>query len=382
MYDNINLTGGSNRMSIIDKKLKKLLDRINSSPTEIKKINLSEYRELLEFPIEIKSCKVVSEIDISFSGIEKLPEFFYSFTSLKKVNFIGCKNLIIDYSKICGLKKLEEISIYVKSTDNITKLLECLGQLSIKKLVINGEVETIPNAIEKLENLLVFEIFSTKVKTLPLSISRLTKLKSIKIWQSIFSPKSPYVDLELEEIFNVLSKCKKLKEVDLTSNNITVLPDNINQLEQIKKLLLKKNGIIEVNTKLFDLTQLEYLDLSVNQISLLPYEISKLINLKCLLINANWKNNINIINLLENIENFTQLKELNLSSCQIELVLPDNMKQLQKLLFLDLDNNNLTEFPNVLYKLKSLKKIRFGKGIFTEEIKQFSNIRDDVKIIV
>ena len=116
----------------------------------------------------------------------------------------------------------------------------------------------------------------------------------------------------------------------------------INLLENLKHLILYKNP--EIYSSICNLTNLETLQLSRNNIKIIPKEISKLINLK------NLKLNHNSITEMSNICVLTNLKMLNLFHNKIKEI-PDEIDNLKSLECLLLGNNPITKISFNFEKL-------------------------------
>jgi hypothetical protein len=78
-----------------------------------------------------------------------------------------------------------------------------------------------------------------------------------------------------------------LRELVLTNNNITVLPDSIGNLKELVYLDLANNGIEYLPESIGELGELGHLDLSENNLQRLPDSFSKLVELEHLDLSGN-----------------------------------------------------------------------------------------------
>ena len=153
---------------------------------------------------------------------------------------------------------------------------------------------------------------------------------------------------ETEELLQIIEKAatERWTELDLSGRELTVLPPEIGQLTQLKKLILGKYELDEDG---------DILSFIGNEISALPAEIGLLTQLEELQIFAN-----QLTNLPTEIAQLTNLQTLNLGSNQLSSI-PAEIFQLTNLQELDLCGNELTVLPPQIGKLTQLKKLVLGK---------------------
>ena len=108
----------------------------------------------------------------------------------------------------------------------------------------------------------------------------------------------------------------KLSKLDLSNNQISIIPDSIAQLSNLSKLSLGGNKISVIPDALTQLSSLTWIDLNTNQIRIIPESIAQLLN----------------------------LLSLNLSYNQI-VIIPESITQLSNLKKLILENNLITNVP-------------------------------------
>lgn len=147
-----------------------------------------------------------------------------------------------------------------------------------------------------------------------------------------------------DELFDLTS----LTELSLSNNSIAELPEDISKLTNLKKLVLRFNKLTSLPAKLFELKNLEVLDVSGNMLSEVP----------------------------ESISAFSELRELHISDNSI-LGLPTSFRRLKKLEILYFRYGVIKDIPNEIFRLKQLKELFLDANGITEipdKIKLLSNL--------
>ena len=151
---------------------------------------------------------------------------------------------------------------------------------------------------------------------------------------------------------------KNLKKLNLSNNNIKIIPKEIIELRNLELLDLSGNSINNFFSKLCSLKKLQVLNLNNNKIKSIPRQINNLGNLKNLQI-ANNK----ISKLPEEIKYLTSLQKINLSKNSITNF-PTEILELKELKSIWLNGLELQNFPviEIVEFLTNLKSIYcFGK---------------------
>lgn len=151
-----------------------------------------------------------------------------------------------------------------------------------------------------------------------------------------------------------------LTKLLLSSNQLTVLSDDIRQLSALTTLDLHDNQLSSLPAALGELEQLQQLRLSHNQLSVLPVEVCVLKNLRSLTLQQNV-----LENLPEELGQLENLTELTLSNNRLKC-LPSSLGCLTFLQKLDLSHNLLTCLPDSLAKLASLKVLDCSNNQLTD----------------
>ncbi|MBE9041330.1 leucine-rich repeat domain-containing protein, partial [Oscillatoriales cyanobacterium LEGE 11467] len=156
---------------------------------------------------------------------------------------------------------------------------------------------------------------------------------------------------QLSSLPSEIGQLQNLSSLDLSNNQLSSLPFEIGQLQNLSSLDLRYNQLVSLPSEIDRLQNLSSLDLSHNQLGILPSEIGQLQNLWRLYLRNN-----QLIRLPPEIGQLQNLSRLDLSHNQLGS-LPSEIDQLQNLSKLDLDNNPLPIPPEILKKCYWPKKI-------------------------
>ena len=142
------------------------------------------------------------------------------------------------------------------------------------------------------------------------------------------------------ELFSLTS----LIALDLSCNQLTVLPPAISRLKNLEQLNLCNNRFTALPPELFQLEKLTALGLSELQLTALPPEIAQLKNLTVLYLHQN-----QLAALPPELFQLTHLRELVLWSNQLT-TLPPEICQLSELTHLDVSSNPIVSPPQEIIK--------------------------------
>jgi Leucine-rich repeat (LRR) protein len=146
----------------------------------------------------------------------------------------------------------------------------------------------------------------------------------------------------------------KITYLNLSYNQIEVIPPEIESFSQLQYLNLSHNRITIIVPEIENLFQLQKLLINDNQIEVIPPELVNLLQLRVLDIGYN---KIEII--LREIENLFQLQELNISSNNLQAIPPEigNLSQLQ---VLNIQGNRIQVIPPEIGNLSQLKVLHIS----------------------
>ena len=139
-----------------------------------------------------------------------------------------------------------------------------------------------------------------------------------------------------------------ITRLDLDSNHIAVLPDEIGALTKLKHLGLNFNKLTTLPPSIGSLTALKTLWLHGNKLTAVPTTIGGMTALTTLTLGGN-----ELVTLPDSIGELTGLETLSLNNNKLA-ILPDSIGQLTGLTKLYLNNNNLTRLPDSIVGLRNL----------------------------
>lgn len=153
---------------------------------------------------------------------------------------------------------------------------------------------------------------------------------------------------------------KNASKVYVSDQELSELPQNINDLEELTILRFSNNNIRSFPLSFSKLNTLEELYFGYNAIEALPYDMSNFYRLRVM---EGYVNNITFLP-----PSFTQmyrLENINLSFNNIYL-LPDEIDRLTALQVLDVRSNALSTLPDSITQLPELRHLDIGNNYITQ----------------
>ncbi|KAI4335337.1 hypothetical protein L6164_013991 [Bauhinia variegata] len=229
---------------------------------------------------------------------------------------------IADHERNKGFdeKKLEVVDLSGMSLDSLPN--PSLNLAIICKLDLsNNNLQNIPESLTaRLLNVMVLDVHSNQLRTLPNSIGCLFKLKLLNISGNL-----------IECLPKTIENCRALEELNANFNKLNRLPDTIGfELVNLKKLSVNSNKLAFLPHSVSHLTALRILDARLNCLRSLPDDLENLINLEILNVS----------------QNFQHLETL-----------PYSVGLLLSLVELDVSYNKIRSLPNSIGCLKKLQKL-------------------------
>ena len=357
-------------------------------------VDSNHSQQLSEIPENIGDLTNLESLDLSFNNITLIPDSLYKLKCLKYLNLSRNKLQRVP-AFISKMKFLKDIVVYANPfkelDDNLAfKTYPYNHQYNKDKeeyepivyaeniLVINNswleipiariieitrfnKVDTLrvesPEMLDKLLNSGSLKDF-LHIKCLDLTYShwlRKDKYDGYSISNHGYNDQS-----KIKEISDEIKYFQSLEELNLKSNRLESFPSGILELKKLKKLNLSSNNFTEL-PDLSNLSDLEFLDCSSNSISVVPESVFSLIKLKTLDLGFN---EIKLIS--DKISQLSGLESLLVCENELEF-LPTEFTALKNIVSLDLSGNPLKNHFEIITKLPKLKKVDISSNRNVDE---------------
>lgn len=299
------------------------------------------------YGIKIKNHKVAA-INLCGNALSgNFPSNLSVFTNLESLDFSN-NNLKGDISaSISGLNNLKSLSIndnfLTGDPSSTIASLSGLMELSLgHNLFVINDVNSL---LQNFPLLKILDISSLNLSEVPQNISSLTQLEVLNL-----------SDNQLKNGFGNLSSLSKLKELKLSGNQFSTIPSEIGNLSQLITLDLSRNFLAKnLEMPLSNLKNLEWLSLENNLLENLPNNIGSLTNL----IQINLGRNLLSGN-FSALLSLKKLQQLLLDHNLIKGDIPSEFFQLTDLQLLSLIGNNLSgNIPSKIPALTFIDDNRF-----------------------
>jgi Leucine-rich repeat (LRR) protein len=312
----------------------KAIDEEISSPEEITRLDLSN-RSLEELPESFGVLNKLLALNLATNRLDVLPESFAKLTNLSNLDIR--RNSFKVLPKLLSQLPIRSINASGNQLEDISILQSCL-RLRVLDLSANG-----------MGNLSQFLPIKNDLRTLNLSCNL------------------------IKDISGFVENLQSVERLNLSSNIIEEIPKNISELESIEEIDFSDNAIKTIADAFFDL-EVESVDLSSN--SLTHLHLHSLESLEKFVLDDNR------FEVLEIEDYFAPyLREFSCDSCNLKEFLlppteslellcyssnkiktiPTEVGQYNKLLQLDIDENEIEELPDSLANLVYLQTF-YAKG--------------------
>ncbi|KAK6131658.1 hypothetical protein DH2020_034672 [Rehmannia glutinosa] len=236
-----------------------------------------------------------------------------------------------DYDTNHNNNKLEIVDLSGMYLDSLP--IPPLNLAAISKLDLsNNNLQSIPESLTaRLLNVIILDVHSNQLKSLPNSIGCLTKLKVLNVSGNL-----------IQSLPRTIENCRSLEELNANFNKLIQLPETIGfELLNLKKLSVNSNKLVFLPHSTSHLTNLRVLDARLNCLQSLPSDLENLINLEILNISQNFQY---LATLPYSIGLLISLVELDVSYNKIT-ALPESIGCLKKLQKLSVEGNPLVSPP-------------------------------------
>ncbi len=342
------------------------------------RIQLDDNVKMLNSLIAVSDT--LTTITIQASQMKELPDAIRSFKNLKSLTLRRCRDLSLEdvVFKLKDLKNLQVLEIIFSEKKNLP---ENLGELrQIKTLNLNGnKISTLPASMSNMA-LVEINLFNNTPIQQNQAFEVLSKIKSLK--------RVNMGGCRIGDLGDNFGLMTQVEEIDLKTNDIAKLPSNLEEMKRLKRINLSNNikldpltifyelskiphlekatlnnvNLTEVSASIGTLKQIKILELQENPIVKVSSEIGNLENLEELHIGTRSSSfKCGLKTLPSELSKCNKLKVLNLKMSEIE-TLPTSFSALENLEHIDLSWNKFSKFPEFLIKLPRLKYLDVSRN--------------------
>lgn len=197
---------------------------------------------------------------------------------------------------------------------------------------------------------------------IPESIAKLRNLKELIL-----------NDNKLTTVPESLARLTNLTKLSLDGNLLETVPETITRLTGLTQLFLERNKLTTVPESITQLTNLVALGLGFNQLKTIPETIMRMASLTGVYLSHN-----QLTHVPESIKQLENLRVLFLSYNSIE-TFPEPITRLPRLTVLVYDDNHLTRVPDSITRLTNLEMLSLADNRLTEipeSITQMTNLTE------
>ncbi|KAI8577530.1 hypothetical protein K450DRAFT_251298 [Umbelopsis ramanniana AG] len=266
--------------------------------------------DLNQFPLEITSLKQLVKLSLAGNGLTYIPA---DVSKLRHLEWLSLSSNTLDDLpvELAKCKRLTHLDI---QKNRFKAIPNCIAQLYTLEVLLCQK-----NSISALKleafppSLLTLNMAFNLLEAVPLALYNLPNIQALILSSNLIT----HIPVEL--CLNNTS----LINLDLHTNKLGSIPQEISQLKHLRRLNIAINQITEVPASIGDLPRLEWLNVNDNQLTELP----------------------------DTIGNLRKLIKFGIVQNKLER-LPDSIGRLTQLAKLDMRRNQFRWLPGSLLKLR------------------------------
>ena len=315
----------------------------------------------------VTSPKEIKRLDMSGHALTELPKAFGVLTELVSLNLSGNQLQTLP-SSMQSMKNLSHLDL---RRNHFSKIPALLAALPLRSLNMSGNMLDEVDGLSAMKELRVLDLSVNAITKMDGAFSTENELRTVNLSQNYLK--------NVTTLFRMLAATERL---DLSGNMITNIPESIATMENLVDLKLADNVIEYMDDTLFDLP-IENLDISSNKLYWIRLE--GLEDLENIVLDYNPIKHIEVSEAFAPyLESFScdgcglksfvpirsaALRELCYSSNDIKVV-PEYIGKYVNMAELDLDGNNITDLPDSMANLTSLKTLYIEGNPLSKEAKK------------
>ncbi|XP_044296604.1 leucine-rich repeat-containing protein 40 isoform X4 [Varanus komodoensis] len=330
---------------------------------------LLQHNELCHLPDEFGQLAGLEELDISSNHISSIPTSFASLTNLVRLN-LACNQLRILPSEISAMKSLKQLDCtknYLETIPPELGNMASLEQLYLRRNKLCYFLD-LPSCTS-LKGLERLDLSNNDINSLPYKVGNLSQLKFLALeGNPLRTVRRDVLQKGTQEILKYLRS--KIQDDDAVSPS-GELPANAMTLPSQSKINMHAITVLktlEYSGKQAAVIPDEVLDAAgSNPITTVNFSKNNLVEIPVRIVEL--KESVCDINF-----SFNKLSSISLELCVLHrlthldirnnslMSLPDEMEALPKLQIINLAFNRFKIFPNVLYHIPTLEAVFLGNN--------------------
>ena len=381
---NLSTLSGIKKIEVMrgKQKLNKIPENIGDL-ADLESLDLSSADDIISIPDSLSDLRCLKHLNLSLNKLQRIPAFISKIPSLKDIVIYGNPFKELDdnlafktYPYNHQYNKDKEEYEPIVYTENILVINSSWLEIPIARIIEitrSNKVDTLrvesSKMLDKLLNSGCLKDFS-HIKCLDLSYSpfRLkTKYNGYLVSYHWYNDQS-----KIKNISDEIKHFQSLEELNFTNQHVDSFPIGILELKKLKKLNLSSNNFTEL-PDLSRLSNLEFFDCRSNKILEVPDSLYSLIKLKTLDLGFS---KIKIIS--DKISQLSGLESLIVCGNELEF-LPTEFTALKNIVSLDLSGNPLKNHLEIITKLPKLKKLDISSNRNVDESINIPNSLADLK---
>lgn len=297
----------------------------------------------------------VVAITIEGKKLKRIPSEVLKCHNVQTIELVNCRIPRLQRS----IRKLRHLTTVVVLNNSSKRPLRFPGNNTITTVIIHGEYHaSTPVRFKSLKNLKSLNLGDCKLTSFPNGIYHNKKLEELDLQHNT-------ITLQHDQ----LKPLPSLHRLALQYNNIRSLPPSISIFKNLQRLNLNHNKLVEVAPEISSLKKIEYISFYNNELTSVPRGLFALTCLKMIDLYFN-----KISELPDDVGAWKDLEVLNVAHNQI-WTLPDTLLSLTNLSEIYAYDNRLVRLPINIDRLSNLRVLRVNENLLKEIPLSLMNLR-------
>lgn len=288
-------------------------------------------------PPVISELTQITELHICNSNLASLPSDLKKLINLKTLKLRGNEFKDLPAS-VCGINSLQELDLAINFISHLPEDILALKQLKVLNLENNCLDASQIGQLGKLEHLVALNLSSNKLRCVPDNIGNLAALRILILKHNHLTTAPAF-----------LKRLHNLQELNISYNLLSQFKVDLTSLSKLRNLDLGGNMLEEFPDSILALTNIERLDVAKNKIKAVPPFIVNLHHLKEI-----WLEKNQLAQFPGVLCDVSSLETISLSGNNFKTV-HENIQKLQNLRYLDLGDCGIEDFPETICALRNLR---------------------------